>query len=37
MGLFQEINYIFVIWFDHLDKIKAIAYLERKMIKHVIA
>ena len=27
----------FVIRCDHLDKIKAIAYLERKMIKHVIA
>ena len=37
MGLFQEINYTFVIRFDHLDKIKPIAYLERKMIKHVIA
>jgi len=36
MGLFEEIcNYTFVIRFDHLDKIKAIAYLKRKMIKHI--
>ena len=34
---YQEIKYTFVIRCDHLDKIKAISYLERKMIKHVIA
>jgi len=38
MGLFQEIsNFTFVIRFDHFNKIKAIAYLKRKMIKHIIA
>ena len=34
---YQETKSTFVIRCDHLDKIKAIAYLERKMIKHVIA
>ena len=34
---YQENKSTFVIRCDHLDKIKAIAYLERKMIKHVIA
>jgi len=31
---YQETKSTFVIRCDHLDKIKAIAYLERKMIKH---
>jgi len=34
---YQEIKYTFVIWCDHLDKIKALAYLERKMIQLIIA
>lgn len=33
----QETKSTFVVRCDHLDKIKAIAYLERKMIKDVLA
>lgn len=34
---YQETKSTFVVRCDHLDKIKAIAYLERKMIKDILA
>ena len=34
---YQETKSTFVVRCDHLDKIKAIAYLERKMIKDIVA
>lgn len=33
----RELKSTFIVQSDHLDKIKAIAYLERKMIKEVLA